>query len=82
MENNDKDAIRKVNITYKMLRGKEVAETVVSLPVSESRYAELLAGVKPESKTWNEIRGALERLTYLQGYTSLGAWSIELTTEA
>jgi hypothetical protein len=77
-----KDEIRKVHITYKMLRGEhEVAETCIDLPISAARYAELAKGISPENKAWNEIRDALEKLTWLQSYDSLGAWSIELEIE-
>jgi hypothetical protein len=71
--------IRKVHITYKMLRGEhEVAETCIDVPISAVRYAELVQGVSPKNKAWGEIRDALVTLTHLQSYDTLGAWSIEL----
>lgn len=76
--------IRKVNITYKMIRGKndnEVAETCVELPISKERYDQLLLGVAESNSAWREVREALIALTQLQGYKKLGAWSIELEIE-
>jgi hypothetical protein len=73
--------MKKVHITYKMLRGEndnEVAETCIDLPISAERYAELAKGVSPANKAWNEIRDALTKLTWLQGYDTLGAWSVEI----
>ena len=76
-----KNIVRKVHITYKMIRGandNEVAETCVDLPISQERYDELAEGINGESEVWNSVRDALLTLTYLQGYKKLGAWSIEL----
>ena len=76
-----KDIIRKVHITYKMIRGandNEVAETCIDLPISQERYDELAAGINAASEEWRAVREALLNLTYLQGYNKLGAWSIEL----
>lgn len=76
--------IYKVLITYKMIRGandNEVAETCVELPISAKRYNELTNGLSEQSKAWREIQGALESLTFLQGYNKLGAWSVEMTVE-
>jgi hypothetical protein len=68
-----------ISITYKMLRGEhEVAETCITLPISAARYAELAKGVTPNNRAWCEIQGALERLTFLQGYDELGTWGFEL----
>lgn len=75
-----KNIIRKVHITYKMIRGandNEVAETCIDLPISQERYDELAAGLRSDSEVWNSVRDALLTLTYLQGYSKLGAWSIE-----
>jgi hypothetical protein len=78
----EKDKIRKVCITYKMIRGlvddEAVAETCVDLPISAERYNKLAKGMTPDNKVWLEVRNALENLTFLQGYDRLGAWSIEL----
>ena len=76
-----RNAIRKVHITYKMLRGEnesEVAETCIDLPISAERYEELARGVTPANKAWGEIRDALVTLTRLQSYDTLGAWSVEV----
>jgi hypothetical protein len=76
-----KNIIRKVHITYKMIRGandNEVAETCVDLPISQERYDELAAGLRSDSEAWSLVRDALLTLTYLQAYSKLGAWSIEL----
>ncbi len=76
--------IRKVNITYNMLRGEnynEVAETCVELPISKERYEQLLLGLAESNSAWREVREALRTLTQLQGYKKLGAWSIELEIE-
>ena len=81
----EKNIVRKVHITYKMIRGandNEVAETCVDLPISQERYDELADWVSVfcngESEAWRTVREALLSLTYLQGYNKLGAWSIEL----
>jgi hypothetical protein len=75
MENNK---IRKVHIQYKILRGGKGAEdATVDLPISETRYAELAKGLKPESKAWKEVQTAIEDLAIFQG-GALGAWSVEL----
>lgn len=79
---NDENAVRKVLITYRMIRGSETAETCIDMPISVERYNELAAGCTPENKAWHEIRKALVTLTNLQGYEKLGAWSIDLTIEA
>ncbi|MDR2046727.1 MAG: hypothetical protein LBP79_02310 [Clostridiales bacterium] len=64
-----------------MLRGEhEVAETRVELPISQKWYEELAKGFRPDSKVWKRIQNTLEKLTYLQNYDALGAWSIELET--
>jgi hypothetical protein len=76
--------IRKVNITYKMIRGEndnEVAETCVELPISKERYDQLLLEVTESNSAWREVREALIALTQLQGYKKLGAWNIELEIE-
>lgn len=76
-----KNIIRKVHITYKMIRGandNEVAETCVDLPISQERCDELVEGINGESEVWRTMREALQSLTYLQGYNKLGAWSIEI----
>ena len=73
--------IRKAGITYKMIRGDEVAESYIDLPISTERYEKLAKDITSESKVWNEVRDTLERLTILQGYRKLGAWSIELKIE-
>ena len=76
-----KNIIRKVHITYKMIReanDNEVAETCVDLPISQERYDELAEGLNGDSEVWRSVRDALLNLTYLQGYNKLGAWSIEL----
>ena len=70
--------VRKVGITYRMIRGTEVAETFMNVPISKQRYKELAAGCTPENKAWHEIREALVALTKLQGYNELGSWSIKL----
>lgn len=75
------NGIRKAGITYKMIRENEVAETYIDLPISSERYEKLTMGLTPNSKVWKEVRDTLERLTILQGYTKLGAWSIELKIE-
>ena len=78
------DAVRKVGITYKMIRGandNEVAETFIELPISQKRYEELAQGLQPDNKVWFEVRDSLERLTFLQGYTKLGYWNAELKIE-
>ena len=80
----EKNTIRKVHITYKMIRRKndnEVAETCVDLPISQKRYEELAQGLCGDSEVWRNVRDALLNLTYLQGYKKLGAWSIELEIE-
>ena len=80
----EKNIVRKVHITYKMIRGandNEVAETCVDLPISQERYDEIVEGIKcinGENEVWRTMREALQSLTYLQGYNKLGAWSIEL----
>lgn len=77
----EKNIVRKVHITYKMIRGKsdnEIAETCVDLPISQERYDELAAGLRGDSEVWSSVRDALLTLTYLQGYNKLGAWSIEI----
>ena len=77
----DKNTVRKVHITYKMIRGandNELAETCVDLPISQKRYDELSEGLSGDSEVWRAVREALLSLTYLQGYNKLGAWSIEL----
>ena len=77
-----KNIIRKVHITYKMIRGaNEVAETCVDLPISQERYDELAEGLNGGREVWRTVREALLSLTYLQGYNKLGAWSIELEIE-
>jgi hypothetical protein len=78
----DKNAVRNVLITYRMIRGSEAAETCIDMPISAERYKELTAGFTPKNKAWHEIREALVTLTKLQGYEELGAWSIELIIEA
>lgn len=75
------DAVRKAGITYHMIRGKETAESFIDLPISQARYEELLTGLQPENTVWQEVRDALKRLAWLQGYDELGSWSIELTIE-
>lgn len=70
--------IRKAGITYHMIRGNETAETYIDLPISQKRYEELISGLTPGNKVWQEVHDALERLTFLQGYDELGSWSIEL----
>lgn len=80
----EKNIVRKVHITYKMIRGandNEVAETCVDLPISQKRYDELAEGLNGDSEVWRSVRDALLNLTYLQGYNKLGAWSIELEIE-
>ena len=80
----DKNTVRKVHITYKMIRGandNELAETCVDLPISQKRYDELAEGLSGDSEVWRAVREALLSLTYLQGYNKLGAWSIELEIE-
>ncbi len=80
----DKNTVRKVHITYKMIRGandNELAETCVDLPISQKRYDELAEGLSSDSEVWRTVREALLSLTYLQGYNKLGAWSIELEIE-
>jgi hypothetical protein len=70
--------MRKIEITYKMNKGKhERAESFIELPVSEERYEELAKGLTDGSKAWNEVRAALKTIARLQGYT-LGAWSVNL----
>jgi hypothetical protein len=76
------DEIRKLNITYKMIKGKTTAETFVSLPISQTRYEELAKGITPTNKAWADVAQALKQLTRLQGYSRLGAWSIDLELEA
>jgi hypothetical protein len=71
--------VRKVGITYHMIRGNETAETFINMPISKERYMELASGCTPENRCWHEIREALANLTRLQGYDELGSWSIELT---
>jgi len=78
----DTHTVRKVLITYRMMRGNETAETCIDMPISVERYNELAAGCTPENKAWYEIREALVALTRLQGYEELGSWSIELEIEA
>jgi len=73
------ETVRKVGITYRMIRKNETAETFINMPISKERYKELAAGCTPENKAWHEIRHALVTLTRLQGYDELGTWSIELT---
>ena len=75
----DTRTVRKVFITYRMIRGNETAETCIDMPISVERYNELAAGCTPENKAWHEIREALVTLTRLQGYDELGTWNIELT---
>ena len=73
--------MNKAGITYHMIRGNEVAETYIDLPISEERYEALAKGLTPDSKVWNEVRDSLKRLTILQGYKKLGTWSIDLRIE-
>jgi len=75
------NTVRKAGITYKMIRGRETAETYIDLPISQQRYEELAKGLQPDNAVWNEVRDALESLTFLQGYDELGAWSVELKLE-
>jgi hypothetical protein len=82
LHNDDEQTVRKVLITYHMIRGNETAETCIDMPISVERYNELAAGCTPENKCWHEIREALVKLTELQGYDELGSWSIELTIDA
>jgi len=70
----------KIGITYRMNRGSEAAESFINLPVSAERYAELAQGLRPDSKAWRAVQGALKQIAYLQGY-KLGSWSIELQIE-
>jgi len=80
----EKNIVRKVKITYKMIRGKndnEIAEAYIELPISQRRYDQLLEGLSETNKAWTEVREALVTLTRLQGYEKLGAWSIELEIE-
>ena len=72
------DVIRRLGITYHMIRGKETAETYIELPISQKRYDELKQGLQPDNKVWHEVRDALANLTFLQGYDELGEWSLEL----
>jgi hypothetical protein len=37
--------------------------------------------VQPDREAWETVRDALSNLTFLQGYDTLGAWSIELEIE-
>ncbi|MDR3216820.1 MAG: hypothetical protein LBT55_05330 [Clostridiaceae bacterium] len=70
--------MKKLHITYKILRGGKVAEdATMDLPISETRYAELAKGLTPNNKAWQEVRTAIEDLAVLQG-GNLGAGSIEL----
>lgn len=69
------------NITYTMLCGDEAKESHINMPIPEKRYKELLEGLTPDSKAWNEVRDELLNLTRLQGYDGLGAWSIVLNIE-
>ena len=49
----EKNTIRKVHITYKMVRGandNEVAETCIDLPISQERYDELAEVINGESE--------------------------------
>ena len=77
----DESMVRKVLITYHMIRGSETAETCINMPISAERYNKLASGCTPENEAWHEIREALLMLTKLQGYDELGSWSIELTIE-
>ena len=70
----------KIDITYRMTRGKESAESFISLPVSPERYGELAAGLVEGSEAWNSVCGALKQIAFLQGY-KLGTWSVELKIE-
>ena len=80
----DKNTVRKVHITYKMIRGandNELAETCVDMPITQMIYNKLAEGLSCDSEVWRTVREALLSLTYLQGYNKLGAWSIELEIE-
>jgi hypothetical protein len=74
----DDSGMRKLTVIYRMEKPNETAESCVTLPISEARYAELAKGLTPNNKAWNEIQHALESLTCLQGYDKLGSWSLEL----
>jgi hypothetical protein len=74
----DGGEMRKLHITYKMIKGKTVAETYIAVPISQARYEELAKGVTTGNKAWEEITQVLKRLTRLQGYSRLGAWSADL----
>lgn len=74
-----KNSTKFSNITYAMLREDEAKEAHINMPIPEKRYRELLEGLVPDSKAWNEVRDALLNFARLQGYDGLGAWSIELT---
>jgi hypothetical protein len=70
--------ICKLHITYKMIKGKTVAETAIDLPISRKRYDELSLGLQPDSAAWKTVRDVLASLTFLQNYDELGAWSVDL----
>jgi len=72
----DPDISIKLLATYKMIKGNKVVETCFDIPISQKRYMEL-ANMKKGEKTYETIRGVLERFTHLQGYSELGAWSLE-----
>jgi len=73
--------VRKAAITYRMIRGHETAESFIDLPISQARYEQLAKGITARNEVWHEVRDALERLAFLQGYEELGSWSVELKIE-
>lgn len=77
-----KKTVKKIAITYHMIRGKETAETCVDMPISVERYNELARGCTSENKAWHEIWDALLLLLRLQGYDEFGSGSIEFAIEA